>query len=62
MSWTTAATTWGPSSQTAAVLRAIAANITINGLAILNEDPLLEQYYLTHVVAGAGAFTLVADG
>ncbi len=50
----------GPEFRPAA-LRAIAANVTVNGLAILNDDPLLEQYYLTNVIAGANAFTMVAD-
>jgi hypothetical protein len=41
--------------------RAVAAGIIINGLAILNDDPLLEAYYLTHVIGGTNAFTMVAD-
>jgi hypothetical protein len=51
----------GPEFGPAAALEAIAANVTVNGLAILNDDPLLEQYYLTNVIAGADAFTMVAD-
>lgn len=42
-------------------LKAIEAGITVNGLAILNEDSLLEAYYLTEVIGGEGAFVLVAD-
>ena len=42
-------------------VKAVAAGITVNGLAILNEDPLLEFYYLTEVIGGEGAFVLGAD-
>ena len=42
-------------------LKAVAAGITVNGLAILNEDPLLEFYYLSEVIGGEGAFVLGAD-
>lgn len=35
--------------------------ITINGLAILNEIPLLDDYFRDHVVGGEGAFVLVAQ-
>ena len=41
--------------------RAVAAGITVNGLAILNEDPTLDSYYLSHVIGGADAFVLTAD-
>jgi hypothetical protein len=44
-----------------ATSRAVAAGITVNGLAILNEDPKLDRYYLVHVIGGADAFVLVAD-
>ena len=44
-----------------ALVRAAAAGITVNGLAILNEDPTLDRYYLSHVIVGADAFVLVAD-
>jgi len=37
------------------------AGITINGLAILNEEPRLARYYLAGVVGGPGAFLLTAD-
>ncbi len=42
-------------------LRAVAAGITVNGLAILNEDPMLEFYYLSEIIGGEGAFVLGAD-
>ncbi|MDX1424501.1 MAG: DUF1194 domain-containing protein [Kiloniellales bacterium] len=42
-------------------VKAVAAGITVNGLAILNEDPLLEFYYLSEIIGGAGAFVLGAD-
>lgn len=51
----------GPERALDAALGAIANRVTINGLAILNEDPALEQYYLTQVIGGANAFTMVAD-
>ncbi len=38
----------------------VAAGITINGLAILNEDPALDRYYDEHVIGGAGAFVMTA--
>lgn len=34
--------------------------VTVNGLAILNEEPDLEAYYRAQVIVGAGAFTLAA--
>lgn len=37
------------------------AGITINGLAILNEEPGLARYYIAGVVGGPGAFLLTAD-
>lgn len=40
--------------------RAAAAGVTINGLAILNEEPSLDRYYLDHVIAGTGAFLMTA--
>lgn len=39
---------------------AVAQGITINGLAILNEEPLLDTYYRDHVIGGPGAFILTA--
>ncbi|MFQ5784965.1 MAG: DUF1194 domain-containing protein [Alphaproteobacteria bacterium] len=50
----------GP-SPAAARRRALTAGITINALAILNEEPALDAYYDAIVVGGAGSFTLVAD-
>ena len=41
--------------------RAIAAGITISGLAILNEEPFLDRYYLENVIGGPGAFVSSAD-
>jgi hypothetical protein len=39
---------------------ALAAGITINGLAIVNEEPDLETYYRTEVIGGPGAFAIAA--
>ncbi|RDD63814.1 DUF1194 domain-containing protein [Ferruginivarius sediminum] len=39
---------------------AAAAGITINGLAILNEEPGLDRYYLDNVIGGPGAFLMTA--
>jgi Protein of unknown function (DUF1194) len=36
--------------------RAVGRGITINGLAILSEEPFLDRYFETEVVGGAGAF------
>ena len=41
--------------------RAVAAGFTINGLAILNDEPDLDRYYRESVVGGTGAFLVVAD-
>ena len=40
---------------------AVSLGITINGLAILNEEPNLEFYYLEHVIGGTGAFVMTAN-
>ena len=40
--------------------RLVAAGITINGLAILTEEPWLEDYYRDNVIGGPGAFILAA--
>jgi hypothetical protein len=40
---------------------AVAQGITINGLAILNEDPTVDTYYRIHVIGGTGAFIMAAD-
>ena len=40
---------------------AVAAGVTINGLAILNEDSFLDSYYLRYVIGGTGAFVITAD-
>ena len=39
---------------------AAAAGITINGLAILNEDFVLDRYYRDYVIAGPAAFVVAA--
>ena len=39
---------------------AVATGVTINGLAIVNETPDLDQYYRDHVVGGDGAFLMIA--
>jgi len=41
--------------------RAVALGITINGLAILNEDPTVDNYYFRNVIGGTGAFVLTAN-
>jgi hypothetical protein len=41
---------------------AIAAGITINGLAILNEEPDIEAYYADEMIGGDHAFVVTAHG
>ncbi len=41
--------------------RAVALGITINGLAILNEDLAVADYYRAHVIGGTGAFIMTAN-
>jgi hypothetical protein len=41
--------------------RAVAAGITINGLAILSDDPRLDVYYRRNVIGGQDAFVEVAS-
>ena len=41
--------------------KAVAAGITVNGLAILNEDLYVDRYYLYNVIGGTGAFVMTAD-
>jgi hypothetical protein len=36
----------------------VAAGITINGLAVLNEEPDLVSHYAEHVIGGPGAFVM----
>ncbi len=36
------------------------SGITINGLAILNEDPTIDTYYRYNVIGGTGAFVITA--
>jgi Ca-activated chloride channel family protein len=40
--------------------RIVAAGISINGLAILTEEPWLEAYYRSNVIGGPGAFIVAA--
>jgi hypothetical protein len=40
---------------------AVARGITINGLAILNEDPTVDSYYANNVIGGTGAFVMTAN-
>lgn len=40
---------------------AVAEGITVNGLAILNEEPRLARYFAAGVVGGSGAFLVTAD-
>ena len=40
--------------------RIVAAGISINGLAILTEEPWLEAYYRGNVIGGPGAFVVAA--
>jgi Protein of unknown function (DUF1194) len=40
---------------------AVAQGITINGLAILNEDQLVDRHYLANVIGGTGSFVMRAD-
>jgi hypothetical protein len=40
--------------------RIVAAGISINGLAILTEEPWLEAYYRSNVIGGPSAFVLAA--
>lgn len=42
-------------------LRATAAGVTINGLAIILNDSTLDAYYAEHVITGPGAFVIKAD-
>jgi hypothetical protein len=39
----------------------VARGITVNGLAILNDDPTLDRYYVTNVIGGTGAFVMTAN-
>ncbi len=41
--------------------RAVALGITINGLAILNEDLAVADYYRAQVIGGTGAFVMTAN-
>ncbi len=41
--------------------QAVAMGITINGLAILNEDIYVDRYYRYNVIGGTGAFVMTAQ-
>jgi hypothetical protein len=41
--------------------RLVDSGIVINGLAILNDEPNLKEYYAASVIGGPGAFVLVAE-
>ncbi len=41
--------------------RAVALGITVNGLAILNEDLAVADYYRAQVIGGTGAFVMTAN-
>lgn len=38
----------------------VAQGVTVNGLAILNEDPAIGRYYREYVISGTGAFVMSA--
>lgn len=42
-------------------LEALAQSITVNGLAITNNDPQLASYYAAHVIGGPAAFVIRAE-
>ena len=44
-----------------AISMANARGLTINGLAIVNEEPDIEKYYRGHVVTGPGHFVVLAE-
>jgi hypothetical protein len=41
--------------------RLVEAGVVINGLAILNDEPNLKEYYAASVIGGPGSFVLVAE-
>ena len=45
---------------TAARDRAVGRGVAINGLAILDDEPMLDEYYRRYVIGGAGAFVMTA--
>ena len=45
---------------TAARNRAVKRAVVINGLAILNDEPMLDRYYRRFVIGGEGAFVMTA--
>ncbi len=51
---------FGPPPAGGRAISLVAAGIAINGLAILTEEPWLEDYYRRNVIGGPGAFVLAA--
>jgi len=41
--------------------RAIARGVTINGLAIMNEEPFVDRFFARNVIGGAGSFLMTAE-
>ncbi|MEZ5878990.1 MAG: DUF1194 domain-containing protein [Tepidamorphaceae bacterium] len=41
--------------------RSVESGITVNGLAILDDDPTLDAYYANHVIAGPDSFLIIAS-
>ena len=41
--------------------RAIAEDVIINGLAIVNEEPFVDRYFREKVIGGTGAFLMLAE-
>jgi hypothetical protein len=42
--------------------RALALGVTVNALAILTDEPVLDDYYRANVVTGPGAFVMTVEG
>jgi hypothetical protein len=40
---------------------ALSRGVTINGLAILNEDATLDNWYRNHVIVGPNSFVIAVD-
>ena len=41
--------------------RAIARGVTINGLAIMNEEPFVDRFFARNVIGGGGSFLMTAE-
>ena len=48
---------WGPRPRQERD-KAVAQGVTINGLVILDEEPLLDRYFRSNVIGGSGAFVI----